>query len=72
MPKPQTLSTVKYYLPVLLKEQEEVLAANKKKRAILFANTFAAILVFLVTLAIINSLGLTQELNSEIQSLMNQ
>ena len=72
MPKPQTLSTVKYYLPVLLKEQEEILAANKKKRAILFANTFAAILVFLVTLAIINSLGLTQGLNSEIQSLMNQ
>ncbi|MCP4774514.1 MAG: hypothetical protein GY880_09765 [Planctomycetaceae bacterium] len=72
MPKPKTLSTVKYYLPVLLKEQEEILAANKKKRNILFANTFAAILVFLITLAIINSLGLTQGLNSEIQSLMNQ
>ena len=72
MPKPKTLSTVKYYLPVLLKEQEEILAANKKKRNILFANTFAAILVFLITLAVINSLGLTQGLNSEIQSLMNQ
>ena len=72
MPKPKTLSTVKYYLPVLLKEQEEIHAANKKRRSILFANTFAAILVFLVTLAVINSLGLTQGLNSEIQSLMNR
>lgn len=72
MPKPKTLSTVKYYLPVLLKEQEEIHAANKKRRSILFANTFAAILVFLVTLVVINSLGLTQGLNSEIQSLMNR
>ena len=72
MPKPKTLSTEKYYLPVLLKEQEEIHAANKKRRSILFANTFAAILVFLVTLAVINSLGLTQGLNSEIQSLMNR
>ncbi|MDC0283730.1 hypothetical protein OAK85_00120 [Mariniblastus sp.] len=59
-------------MPVLLKEQEEIHAANKKRRSILFANTFAAISVFLVTLAVINSLGLTQGLNSEIQSLMNR
>ena len=72
MPKPKTLSTVKYYLPVLLKEQEVLLAANQKRRQILFANTFAAVLVFLVTLALINSLGLTQDLTAGFQALMNQ
>lgn len=72
MPKPKSLSTVKYYLPVLLKEQEAIQNANRKKRKIVFANTFAAVLVFLATLAIINSMGLTQGFNSEIQSLMNR
>ncbi len=72
MPKPKTLSTVKYYLPVLLKEQESIHAANQKKRQILFANTFAAVLVFLVTLAIINAMGLTQGLSLEIQSFINR
>ena len=49
-----------------------LLAANQKRRQILFANTFAAVLVFLVTLALINSLGLTQDLTAGFKALMNQ
>tara|TARA_B110000495_G_scaffold59139_1_gene50196 strand:+ start:1958 stop:2326 length:369 start_codon:yes stop_codon:yes gene_type:complete len=72
MPKPNPLSTVKYYLPILRKEQEAIHEAGRKKQQVLFANTFAAILVFLLTLAIINYLGFTPELNQEINSLVNR
>jgi hypothetical protein len=71
MPKPKPLSTVKYYLPILHNEQETIHEANRKKQKILFANTFAAIRVFLPTLAIINYLGCILELSQKIKSLVN-
>lgn len=72
MPKPNPLSTVKYYLPILRKEQEAIHEASRKKQQGLLANALAAILVFLLTLAIINYLGFTPELNQEINSLVNR